>query len=168
MSTSTFGAMSSGAAAAGQIAGAAATILPGGAMARTLSNVGAISAESSYAMGIGSARVATSKNATTALNSANAYMDKFGGFSANVETLKREMNLAHHNYQNALGTSNVTQAKTTWLNAQRAYNNAINTQKSMQRNYNALSPQARDIVDRNMGGTAGGGVESRVANRAWE
>lgn len=37
------------------------------------------------------------------------------------------MNLAHHNYQNALGTPNVAQAKTNWLNAQKAYNNTLNT-----------------------------------------
>lgn len=37
------------------------------------------------------------------------------------------MNLAHHNYQNTLGTPNVTQAKTNWLNAQKAHNNTLNT-----------------------------------------
>ncbi|WP_181892054.1 hypothetical protein [Helicobacter cinaedi] len=69
MSASTYGAISSGVAAAGQVAGAAAMFLPGGAMGKGLANMGLIGGDSMMAAGVGAARATASKSATSLLDS---------------------------------------------------------------------------------------------------
>ncbi len=161
MSASTYGAISSGVAAAGQIAGAAAMFAPGGAMGKGLANMGLIGGESGYAMGMGAARAASSKNAASAISSANAYMDRLGSFNASggLGQLRADMASAHSAYMSSIGTAGEAAAKKAWLGAQRSYNRGLTTQNSLSRQYNALSPQARKHVDKELGGDAGGGVE---------
>ena len=67
MSAGTFGTVSSGMAAAGQVAGAAAMFLPGGAVGKTLANVGAIGAESTMAIGVGRANQLAATTRTSML-----------------------------------------------------------------------------------------------------
>ncbi|CAM3467362.1 hypothetical protein [Helicobacter labetoulli] len=169
MSASTYGAISSGVAAVGQVAGAAAMFLPGGAMGKGLANVGLIGSESGYAMGMGAARVANSKNAASAASSANAYMDKLGSFNASggLGQLKANYELAERGFNNiALSGSprEVMNARMAMDKARKAYNKGLATQNSLSRQYNALSPQARKHVDKELGGDAGGGVTGGVTN----
>ena len=123
-----------------------------------LSTYGAIS--SGYAMGMGAARAASSKNAASAISSANAYMDKLGSFNASggLGQLRADMASAHSAYMSSIGTAGEAAAKKAWLGAQRSYNRGLATQNSLSRQYNALSPQARKHVDKELGGGAGGGV----------
>ena len=163
MSASTYGAISSGVAAAGQVAGAAAMFLPGGAMGKGLANMGIIGGESGYAMGMGAARAANSKNAASAVSSANAYMDKLGSFNASggLGQLKANYELAERGFNNiALSGSpkEVMSARMAMEKARKAYNKGLATENSLSRQYNALSPQARKHVDKELGGGAGGGV----------
>ena len=166
MSASTYGAISSGVAAVGQVAGAAAMFLPGGAMGKGLANMGIIGSESRYAMGIGAARAASSKNAASAVSSANAYMDKLGSFNASggLGQLRANYELAERGFNNiALSGSpkEVMNARMAMEKARKAY---IATEASLNRQYNALSPQARKHVDKELGGNAGGGVTGGVTN----
>ena len=166
MSASTYGAISSGVAAVGQVAGAAAMFLPGGAMGKGLANMGIIGSESRYAMGIGAARAASSKNAASAVSSANAYMDKLGSFNASggLGQLRANYELAERGFNNiALSGSpkEVMNARMAMEKARKAY---IATEASLNRQYNALSPQARKHVDKELGGDAGGGATGGVTN----
>ncbi|RDU52525.1 hypothetical protein CQA49_08165, partial [Helicobacter sp. MIT 00-7814] len=126
-------------------------------------NVGAISSESPMAIGFGGARAAQAKNTSQAISSANSYMDKFGGFSSNsVYTLRNEMDMARDAYRSAMNTPHAAASKANWMNAKKAYDNALRTQNSMQRHYNALSPQAKDMVLQQMGGSNGGIVTKNI------
>ena len=167
MSASTYGAISSGVAAAGQVAGAAAMFAPGGAMGKGLANMGIIGSESGYAMGMGAARAANSKNAASAISSANAYMDKLGSFNASggLGQLRANYELAERGFSNiALSGSpkEVMNARMAMEKARKAYNKGLATEASLNRQLNALSPQARKHVDKELGGDAGGGVMKDV------
>lgn len=131
-----------------------------------LSTYGAIS--SGYAMGIGAARAASSKNAASAVSSANAYMDKLGSFNASggLGQLKANYELAERGFNNiALSGSpkEVINARMAMDKVRKAYNKGLATEASLNRQYNALSPQARKHVDKELGGDAGGSDE-RCAN----
>lgn len=167
MSASTYGAISSGVAAAGQVAGAAAMFLPGGAMGKGLANMGIIGSESGYAMGIGAARAANSKNAASAVSSANAYMDKLGSFNASggLGQLRANYELAERGFNNiALSGSpkEVMNARMAMDKARKAYNKGLATEESLNRQLNALSPQAKSYMDGLSGDNAGGVVEMGV------
>ena len=56
----------------------------------------------------------------------------------------------------SIGTAGEAAAKKAWLGAQRSYNRGLATEASLNRQYNALSPQARKHVDKELGGDAGG------------
>ncbi len=138
MSASTYGAISSGVAAAGQVAGAAAMFLPGGAMGKGLANMGLIGSESGYAMGIGAARAANSKNAASAVSSANAYMDRLGSFNAGggLGQLRANYELAERGFNNiALSGSpkEVMNARMAMEKARKAYNKGLATEESLNR-----------------------------------
>ena len=141
-------------------------VLPGGAMGKGLANMGIIGSESGYAMGMGAARAANSKNAASAVSSANAYMDKLGSFNASggLGQLRANYELAERGFNNiALSGSpkEVMNARMAMEKARKAY---IATEASLNRQYNALSPQARKHVDKELGGDAGGGVTGGVTN----
>ncbi|WP_237021634.1 hypothetical protein [Helicobacter cinaedi] len=168
-SLSTYGAISSGVAAAGQVAGAAAMFLPGGAMGKGLANMGLIGSESGYAMGMGAARAASSKNAASAVSSANAYMDRLGSFNAGggLGQLRANYELAERGFSNiALSGSpkEVMNARMAMEKARKAYNKGLATEESLNRQFNALSPQAKSYMNGLSGGNTGGGVTGGVIN----
>lgn len=75
MNMGAFASMSSNLAAASQVAGLAAMALPGGRLGGMLSNIGAISADSTYAMGVGSAVKARRGEASSAINQMGKLQD---------------------------------------------------------------------------------------------
>lgn len=90
MNMGTFAAMSSSIAAAGSIMGAAGMVLPGGRLGSMLSDIGVIGADSTYAMGVGSA-VKMRKNEI------KGGMSSMSAAQAEYSAAKGARGNAHHN-----------------------------------------------------------------------
>ncbi|BDB64149.1 hypothetical protein T36_0596 [Helicobacter cinaedi] len=118
-------------------------------------------------MGMGAARAASSKNAASAVSSANAYMDRLGSFNAGggLGQLRANYELAERGFSNiALSGSpkEVMNARMAMEKARKAYNKGLATEESLNRQFNALSPQAKSYMNGLSGGNTGGIVENGV------
>ncbi|PAF53823.1 hypothetical protein BKH42_03585 [Helicobacter sp. 13S00482-2] len=91
--------MSSSVAAAGAIMGAAGMLMPGGRLGSVLSDVGAIGAESSYAIGVGSAVKLrknnikqTNKEKDSSMSKMASSYEDFTSAKGNLENIQRKIN----------------------------------------------------------------------------